>query len=310
MLKAPIRLDFIGGWSDQRLWPDPAAVLNASATFGEEYPLTFGPDGHASTIEGEGTGLGISSIRYALEFLAENPGGDYSEAALQREREAGTRGGWQDAIGALEPGLKLLTKRVGHPVEVAQVDASTIWPYLLVFDSGIRRDSGRIGDKVREAITRSPAFRDSLRENVKKAHWLAANPHDPKLWMNACIAGFARLNRIVEMQIPFPCKDLVFGWKPLGAGGGGYGLAFLRDPGDATAVIVACREAGVWACQPVLANGREVVDADSVRERSVRSNPSGPRAASGVGAKPRGAARGQRGRGRNSGSPQATASSA
>lgn len=273
-LKAPIRLDLLAGWSDQLCWTGPAAVLNASATFGSDYPLEYDGRDWRSDVEGVGTGLGISSIRYAVEWLADNPGGDYTTHVLKREREAGTHGGWQDALGALEPALKILTTDDHRDIAVTPVDASAIWPYLLVFDSGTRRDSGAIGGKVRRAMQDSPAFRSGLRENVLKAKWLAANPHEPKLWANVCCAGFARLNRIVEMQVPFPAASRVFGWKPLGAGGGGYGLAFLRDPGDAATVIAACAEAGVWACQPRLAGGLCVTaDTAATSRKSDQSQP-------------------------------------
>lgn len=309
ILRAPVRLCFCGQWSDQLAWTGPAAVLNASVTFGEGYPLEYDGRDWRSEIEGVGTGLGISSIRYAVEWLADNPGGDYTAHVLDRERDAGTHGGWQDALGALEPGLKLLTSQDGATVGVEPVDASTIWPYLLVFDSGTRRDSGHINGQVRRAMQDSPAFRTSLRENVLKAKWLAQNPRDPKLWANVCCAGFARLNRIVEMQVPFPASREVFGWIPLGSGGGGYGLAFLRDPGDAAAVIAACREAGVWACQPVLSEGLRIED--SLCERVLPDAPQRAHGIPALGSRARGSSRGQRGGGRNNprlqGTPAPTA---
>ena len=301
-LRAPIRLNLIGQWSDQLAWPGPAAVLNASATFGDSYPLEYDGRDWRSEISGVGTGLGISSIRYAVEWLAANPGGDYTTHVLQRERDAGTHGGWQDALGALEPGLKLLTTPDHRRICVEPVDASTIWPYLLVFDSGTRRDAGHVNGKVRRAMQDSPAFRDSLAENVKKAKWLAANPGDAKLWANVCVAGFARLNRIVEMQVPFPAAREVFGWLPLGSGGGGYGLAFLRSPDDVARVIAACAEAGVWACQPRLAEGLCVED--SLCERVLPVAPSGPYRTPALGAKPRRNPDRQRGGGRNNPRPQ------
>jgi hypothetical protein len=57
-LRAPVRIDLLAGWSDQPSWPGPAAVLNASVTFGDGYPLEFGEDGWRSEISGIGTGLG------------------------------------------------------------------------------------------------------------------------------------------------------------------------------------------------------------------------------------------------------------
>ena len=298
-LKAPVRLCFTGQWSDQIAWPFSAAVLNASATFGDGYPLEYDGREWRSEIHGIGTGLGISSIRYAVEYLADNPGGDYTAHALQRERDAGTLGGWQDALGALEPGLKLLTSDRHESIDVTPVDASTIWPYLLVFDSGTRRDSGHIGGKVRRAMEDNPGFRAALVANVCAARMLANGRHEPLEWARQCCDGFARLNRLIAMQVPFPAPGMVYGWIPQGAGGGGYGLAFLRDPGDAKAAIAACREAGVWACQPRLATGLEITDADSLRERVLGLSPQGTCRAPALGAKPGRPSRGQRRGGRN-----------
>ena len=255
IFRAPVRIDLAGGWSDQLGWPFASAVINASATWGDGYPLEYDGRGWRSSVEGIGTGLGISSIRYAVEYLADNPGGDYTAHVLQRERDAGTLGGWQDALGALEPGLKLLTSADHQQIDVTPLDASVIWPHLLLFDTGTRRDAGRVGGMVRRAMQDNPGFRAALVANVCAAKSLAVGRHEPRVWMRECCDAFGRLNRHVDMQVPFPAPAMVYGWKPMGAGGGGYGLAFLREPDDAAAVIAACREAGVWAVRPRLAQG-------------------------------------------------------
>lgn len=280
-LRCPVRCDLISGWSDQLAWPGPAAVINASVLLApDRYPLRLTDGQWESDIEGIGTGLGISSIRYAAEFLAANPGGDYTAHVLARERAAGTNGGWQDALGALEPGLKLLTSADHSAVTVRQLDASAIWPHLLLFDTGTRRDSGDIGGRVRRAMQDSAAFRAALREAVLEAHGLARGTHDAREWALTCCGAFARLNALVPMQVPFPAPGSVWGHKPCGAGGAGYGLAFLRCPSEADAVIAACRDAGVWAARPVLAKGL-LVEATAIRQAA--SKQSNPRAS-----KPRG----------------------
>ena len=304
-LRAPIRIDLLGGWSDSSLWPVPSAVINASATIGDGYPLEY--DGEwRSEIEGVGTGLGISSIRYAVEYLADNPGGDYTAHVIQRERDAGTMGGWQDALGALEPGLKLLTSWDHSQIDVTPIDPYPIWPHLLLFDTGTRRDAGRVGGMVRRAIQDNPGFRAALVANVCAAKSLAVGRSEPRVWMRECCDAFGRLNRHVEMQVPFPAAGLVYGWKPMGAGGGGYGLAFLREPQDAAAVIAACREAGVWAVQPKLAMGMEIVNDDRLCERVLPVSPQRPHRTPAMGAKPRRSPRGQRSGGRNNPGLQGT----
>ena len=104
-LNLPIRIDFIGGWTDQLCWKGPAAVCNGS--FECELP--------ENTLQNPGTGLGISSILYAAEWIGENPDKlrdhhGYTQAALDAEASSCVQGGWQDAIGAIAPGLKLVTR--------------------------------------------------------------------------------------------------------------------------------------------------------------------------------------------------------
>lgn len=81
----------------------------------------------------KGSGLGTSSILGAalLEALARSCGErvDWRKTAmrvLQLEQEMGTGGGWQDQIGALLPGIKLLETRAdkSQRLVVSRLDAS------------------------------------------------------------------------------------------------------------------------------------------------------------------------------------------
>ena len=46
-----------------------------------------------------------------------------------------------------------------------------------------------------------------------------------------------------------------WGWKLCGAGGGGYGIAFIQKPEDRQSVVDDFREHGLWATIPELRQG-------------------------------------------------------
>ena len=109
----PVRANLLGGWTDQLLWERPAAVINFAmgwhGGFENLYPLLTTRKKIDSKIEGIGTGLGISSILAAAKFLLDCPDGDYVGHTLDWEWKNGTKGGWQDQIGAIQPGFKLIS---------------------------------------------------------------------------------------------------------------------------------------------------------------------------------------------------------
>lgn len=275
---APVRLDLIGGWSDQADWEslgEPGAVLSASIGWKYEsffrnqdtYPIRLLPSGKFEIEKvGIGTGLGISSTLHSLRYLQVHPESDWrewTEASVAAEAH-GTRGGWQDAPSALLPGMKLLTKIPGKPLQVEYLPTHPLLDHLVLFDTGIRRNSGEIGAKVRalmsadEGVEIPNVFRSQLAQNVASANW-DFTQESPETTAGACIRSWEKLTRWVpEMLSPvkLPMLDRsAYGYKLLGAGGGGYGVYFARDPDCRAKIVKELRDAGFWSTVPVVMDG-------------------------------------------------------
>lgn len=278
---APVRLDLIGGWSDQVDWEalgEPGAVLSVSAGWlhgdrGLRFPSA---PSHVlaidelelvhSRVSGVGTGLGISSTLHALRYLQVHPESDWrewTEASVAAEAH-GTRGGWQDAPSALLPGMKLLTKNPGRPLQVEYLPNHPLLDHLVLFDTGIRRNSGEIGAKVRalmsadEGVEIPNVFRSQLAQNVASANW-DFTQESPETTAGACIRSWEKLTRWVPEMLPLvklPMLDRsAYGYKLVGAGGGGHGVYFARDPDCRAKIVKELQDAGFWSTVPVVMDG-------------------------------------------------------
>ncbi len=249
-LKLPIRIDFIGGWTDQICWEGPAAVCNGS--FDCELP--------ANILETPGTGLGISSILAAAEWIGDDPDRlndhhGYTEAALAFEASTGVLGGWQDAVGAIAPGLKLVTRGPFYE----RRDEHPILYRLVLFDTGIRRNSGEIGNRVRTLAETSQEFRDHL-ELVSKHARDFFNAKTAEEAAMLSLAAWVRFCRFVPQMepraMPFQAHDVI-GWKMCGAGGGGFGVAFCQEPEARQRTVDHLEDWGIWSAIPTLAMGAQ-----------------------------------------------------
>ena len=258
----PIRIDLVGGWTDQAAWRGPAAVVNGAfgwegAGYGPKglYPLSVSGGEVHSRICGVGTGLGISSIRVAGKALASGEV-DYLAHSAAFEQEQGTLGGWQDALGALEPGFKLLRRGVGEErPAILRNDAHAILDHLVLFDTGIRRPSQIIGDQVRAKF--SSAQVSAALETAAGAAGVAFRADRVDTAAQLCLGGWAMLTRLFPAMaegLPANAPE-AWGQKYCGAGGGGYGVAFARTPGARGAVIAHYRRLGLWAQVPILLDG-------------------------------------------------------
>ncbi len=303
-LELPVRIDFLGGWTDQECWEGPGAVLNAAVGWGGRYPLALSTDGKwSSLVEGEGTGLGISSIRHAAEWLMHEQDENWvldqltqSEGATSEDKIAwladitaaqvsrafgatdlspreiscgiaasviqernSTRGGWQDAAGALYGGLKV----VGgvwpdlHCLTIPEgFSGGALFDTVVLFDTGYRRDSAVIGDKVRWLLNR----RDEKLCRILKG----AAENAPRLLFATdlreaalfCAGVWGLLCECApEMQgPPMPSVTGPWGYKLCGAGGGGYGLLFC-DPQHRERDRDELLARGYWATIPELLPG-------------------------------------------------------
>lgn len=262
MLYLPVRIDFIGGWSDQLYWKYHAAVINASVGwsggFGGFYPLAIDKDGFYSKIEGIGTGLGISSIKRAGEVLLNNKGENYIDEVLKWEEENGTRGGWQDQVGAIEPGLKLIETDDHKNLSIKRFDDHPMWNHLVLFDTGIRRHSKIVGDSVRKLFS-DINFIETLKDIVAITQKLPDS--DGETFCLTCVESWKRLGKFVEMDIKdLPTSKMVYGYKLVGAGLGGFGICFVRKVVDVPEVINMYTSRKMWATRPVLLNGVKNTD--------------------------------------------------
>ena len=265
-LLLPVRLNFLGGWSDQPQWKNPACVVNAAVGWHHPkpyspYPLLRDEAGFSSAIEGVGTGLGISSLRAAADWLYDHadpfsPTNEYIFRALEWERQNGTLGGWQDQIGAIEPGLKCITTSDHEAFCIEQLPSADLFAHLVLFDTGIRRPAKTIGDKVR-ALFGDKKFAAALRANVDDARH--AHQYDVERFAKTSCEGWRRLcDHVPEMEVAMPALPGTWGAMLMGAGGGGFGVAFLTDPDNTQSVCDALVAAGMAAYLPVVLQGMRV----------------------------------------------------
>jgi len=260
----PARLNVMGGWLDQLLWNGDSAVINMAVgwrspkCFDGVYPMMISRKGFESAITGVGTGLGISSIKASGEFLLDNPYGDYVGCALEWEWDEGTRGGWQDQTGAIQPGCKLITTDDHINFEIENYDDHPVIERLVIFDSGIRRRAETIGSRVRDLFEERQfrAFMRRLADDTKRAFRYNADE-----FSLACLDAWNTfLSFVPEMNVELPLDDdLTFGKMMAGAGGGGYGIIFCKSVEARQPVIAKLTEQGVWATTPVLLDGAKFV---------------------------------------------------
>lgn len=260
----PARINFMGGWSDQQFWDGDGAVINMAVgwsspeCFESLYPMMVSKDGFKSAITGIGTGLGISSIKASGEFLLGDPYGDYVGAALKWEWDEGTRGGWQDQIGAIQPGFKLITSDDHVNFEIVNYDDHPIIERLVIFDSGIRRRAEAIGSRVRDMFD-DRLFRVFMRKLASDTK-LAFNYKADEFSLACLDAWKGFLSFVPEMDVELPLdEDLAFGKMMVGAGGGGYGIIFCKSAEARQPVIDQLSQRGIWASIPVLLDGAKFI---------------------------------------------------
>ena len=269
-LLVPVRINFIGGWSDQVCWPHHAAVVNASVGWysgweHDPYPcvceyLEDAPPVFKTVVDGVGTGLGISGIRAAVSrHDKERISGklQYVQRSLEWERESGTKGGWQDCIGAIEPGFKLIETDDHVNFTIRYRDDHPILTHIVLFDTGLRRDSCRIGDQIRQLIADSSSgFVRDLSAAVRRSEFFF-NTEDVSLsWI--CLMGYWKqlCRHVPDMVVDgIPEPQGTWGHTLAGAGGGGWGIMFVEDPDQRERVVSDLKQAKFPAFIPVLLDG-------------------------------------------------------
>jgi fucokinase len=225
-----------------------------------------------------GSGLGTSSIMAGavLAALAHWRGDDLSEArlfdeVLCLEQMLTTGGGWQDQVGGLTGGVKLVTSGPGLPqaIQVAPVPLSP-------------RTSAELGARLLLVYTGQQRLAKNLLRNVM-IRWMLRDPE--MVWIQAEIARLAlamrdallaadldtfgallsehwTLNKRMDPGCTNPFIDSLFevlapyinGGKLAGAGGGGYAMVIARSAQAAAALAETLTArypgtpVGIWPC--------------------------------------------------------------
>lgn len=255
IVRLPVRIDFIGGWSDQALFDGNGCVVNAAIGWDGKYPISVSEHSVESMVRGIGTGLGISSILAAGKYLRQFPFAvDYVEKTLEYENATNVRGGWQDPIGGIESGLKLITQ-IGDEYCVTQRDDHPLTSHVVLFDTGLRRSSAAIGHQVRSKLKGSVMFQKEL-EGICDMACEAFTSSNIRRIADLCLTSWGLLTSYFpDMEYPMPQLSECYGYKLVGAGGGGFGIYFVKRPELRQAVVDQLTEKGIWATVPEILSG-------------------------------------------------------
>ncbi len=237
-------------------WP-PAARRSLAAML-----KAFGGGIELNTLAAipSGSGLGTSSIMGAVlvavirRMIGDHPSDrDLFHAVLKLEQELTTGGGWQDQIGGVLPGVKVITAGPGlvpdpwiHYVMPDLLDPTQNGGTTLLYYTGIRR----LAKNILRTVVGSYLDRDASALDTLRA--LHAYPVDMREAMAAkdhrafgrLIDTAWRLNKRIDPDSSTPeieailarIRPNVLGAKLLGAGGGGFLLIVGKSPKDAQAV--------------------------------------------------------------------------
>lgn len=239
--------------------PSDWMALVKSALFVVGFRLAARKDGLSVRISAavpKGSGLGTSSILGAalVRALCKALGKDdswpaVSELVLQLEQEMRTGGGWQDQMGALVPGVKLVSsapgkvqnikvKRLGKAAEIAF--AAFLEEHALLYFTGRKRMARNVLNGVVNFFKDNPD--DIAHEIVKTLKADAKSAFDALghcdydrfcamlngYWLNKKALDPGSTNQLVESTIAriAPWTQAV---ALCGAGGGGFMFIVARD---------------------------------------------------------------------------------
>jgi D-glycero-alpha-D-manno-heptose-7-phosphate kinase len=272
--RAPLRIDFAGGWTDVALFAEEhgGAVVNAAITRYARGSLTAGGGGERGRPAGSrteywvdaptGAGLGASAaqtvlwtamIRTAVDNTATRA--EIAAAACQIARALGIMGGKQDEYAAALGGINFLTfgqdvvaERLGLPGDLPRV----LGERLVLAHGGGSRFSGvahlEVWDRYRAG---DPAVRAALGELKRIAEEMRS------ALLSADLKTFGRLldeNRHAQDAL-LPSRtshvdSLLHLFRPAGAvaakecGAGGGAILFYCEEGRASTVSAALRRRG------------------------------------------------------------------
>jgi galactokinase/mevalonate kinase-like predicted kinase len=207
-----------------------------------------------------GSGLGTSSIIGAVSMgvLGRLTGHaitprELFNAVLQLEQELTTGGGWQDQVGGVVPGVKMITTEPGlvpdprlHFLPSELIDPRANEGVTLLYYTGIRR----LAKDILQTVVGNYLDRD--RASMETLRQLRALPPEMAIALSAkdgarfgqLIDLAWQLNKALDPDSTTPAIEAILdsvrgqllGAKLLGAGGGGFLLIVAKSPDDARAL--------------------------------------------------------------------------
>lgn len=270
--KAPVRIDFAGGWTDVPIFAESAggAVLNAALAqyvYGE---METGADGNGIRVSYHsdlpaGSGLGTSSALNVVwlsliqsRISKKEDKERIAELAYNLESVLGILGGKQDQYAAALGGINLMrfTDKVAvEPVDLDNQAIAELESRLVLCYTGQSRLSSNIHENVWGAFragkneTVSALYR--LREvavlmadALRHSEWQRFGSLLLENWENQKRLDASVTNERMEKLFELALANGAIGGKAGGAGGGGC-LIFFSESGRATELSRALESAGV-----------------------------------------------------------------
>lgn len=244
----PVRVNWGGGWTDTppHCNEKGGVVLNAAMKLRGIYLSTqvYGVP--------KGSGLGTSSIlsgacvKGIFEFLGqERTDAEIYDVVLGMEQIMSTGGGWQDQVGGLTEGIKLISTKPGiaqnlvvEKIEMPEEGKKELKERFALIYTGQRRLArnllrdvvgGYIGSRpeslkaLKEMKAIAVLMRFALEQGDIDEFAELLNQH----WKLSCMLDAGTTNTCID-QILLVCEDLVDGKFISGAGGGGFIQVILK----------------------------------------------------------------------------------
>lgn len=200
----------------------------------------------------KGSGLGTSSILSAAciqalsGFLGLNwSDGIISSAVMRMEQLMSTGGGWQDQIGGLIPGFKLITSDASTAqqlhIETLDIPAEALDElnsrFALVYTGQRRLARNLLREVCGGYIGSRPESLEALKGMKELAYSMADALKDgdidlfaslmEKHWQLSCMLDKGTTNNCID-HIFISCKDMIEARFIAGAGGGGFAMVMLK----------------------------------------------------------------------------------
>lgn len=225
----------------------------------------YGFDFHLHSDFPVGSGLGGSSAATTATIAAFNElrqdhwnTYEIAELAFQAERLCfGIAGGWQDQYASAFGGINLIEfehdRNLVHPIRLEDATRNELEACLLLCDTGITHDSGKLHEIQRREMQAESAQTDLLHESVSLCHRMHRHLIRCELrQFGLCLHEAWLMKKHFSTAVTSPRLDQIYtaataagalGGKLLGAGGGGFFLFYVQ-PQHRRSVIRAAEALG------------------------------------------------------------------